>query len=254
VEDCQWHKLRVVWDPSSHWLRTYFDGVLRVEKQIDLVAVIFNNDPNVYWGFTGATGGSVNLQQFCTALDPIFTNNLTANMGCAGTQVQFTNQSESFAPIASYHWDFGDGTSSNLSNPPVHSYSTPGIYPVKLKITGLDGCERDTTQLITIGSVPDAAFTIASVCNGRLPSMVLPVTQFGVTYSWKLDGVIVSTNRIPVLPVLSNGTHQLQLTVHSMAGCGADATVQQTFTVAPSPVILLTRRPNACGLTCREYK
>lgn len=70
VEDCQWHILRISWDPVSKWLRAYFDGSLRVEAQVDLIASIFNNDPMVYWGFSAATGGAYNLQQFCTALNP----------------------------------------------------------------------------------------------------------------------------------------------------------------------------------------
>ncbi|HUC83067.1 MAG TPA: hypothetical protein VMR70_19315, partial [Flavisolibacter sp.] len=110
IEDCQWHKLRITWDAGTKWLRTYFDGVLRLQRQVDLVATIFNNDPNVYWGFTGATGGQVNLQQFCTALDPIFSSGFPNNVVCEGQPVSFTNASESFAPISSYLWNFGDGT------------------------------------------------------------------------------------------------------------------------------------------------
>jgi len=37
IEDCQWHVLRVSWDATTHWIRAYFDDVLRVEAQKDLV-------------------------------------------------------------------------------------------------------------------------------------------------------------------------------------------------------------------------
>ena len=149
VEDCAWHKLRISWDAGSKFLRTYFDGVLRVEKQVDLVTSIFNNDPNVYWGFTGATGGSVNLQQFCTALDPVFATNFPNYIGCEGTGMLFTDASESFAPIASYHWTFGDGTFSTEQNPPAHIYAAAGDYSVHLKIKAQDGCEREVIRIVS---------------------------------------------------------------------------------------------------------
>lgn len=146
IEDCQWHKLRITWDAATKWLRTYFDGVLRIEKQVDLVATVFNNNPLVYWGFSGATGGSVNLQQFCTALDPVFRPDFTTGAACDGTPVQFTNASESFAPIAGYNWSFGDGVTSTAANPPPHLYPGPGEYKVTLKVKGQDGCERDSSK------------------------------------------------------------------------------------------------------------
>ena len=95
IEDCQWHVFRISWDPVTHWLRAYFDGQLRVEKQVDMITTIFNNDPNVFWGFTAATGGAHNLQQFCTALNPGFSTNVGANGACFGTPITFTDNSVS---------------------------------------------------------------------------------------------------------------------------------------------------------------
>jgi PKD repeat protein len=187
VEDCQWHRLRITWDPSSLWLRAYFDNVLRVEKQIDLITTIFNNDPNVYWGFTGATGGQVNLQQFCTALDPDFTVNLTGGGGCVGQPLQFSSTSQSFAPINSYTWDFGDNTGNNLPNPPAHVYLQPGNYNVKLKILGQDGCENDTSKNIAIGEIPSAELQIWDTCFGQVPRVVFNSTDIGTQSSWQAD-------------------------------------------------------------------
>src|SRR6185503_16035744 len=157
IEDCQWHILRITWDPATQWLKAYFDDHLRVEAQVNLTGTIFNNDPNVYWGFTAATGGAHNLQQFCTALNPIFTTDAANDAVCFGTPVGFTESSISFAPIQSWFWDFGDGTTSTLQNPPPHNYLLPGIYNVKLAIKGLDGCISDTVRKqITVGTKPVA--------------------------------------------------------------------------------------------------
>jgi hypothetical protein len=53
IEDCSWHVFRITWDPSTQWLRAYFDGHLRVETVVNLVSTIFNNDPLVFWGLPG---------------------------------------------------------------------------------------------------------------------------------------------------------------------------------------------------------
>ena len=237
VEDCAWHKLRITWDASTKWLRTYFDGVLRVEKQVDLTTSIFNNDPNVYWGFTGATGGAVNMQQFCTALDPIFTINVPNNIGCEGTGVAFTDLSESFAPIASYHWAFGDGTFSTAQNPPAHIYSTPGDYSVILKIKGQDGCEREVTNTIKIASIPAASMQVFDTCFKRSPRLQFQSQNFGVDYTWSIDGQAVPGNQQPMLTNLSTGLHQLKLVVSSIYNCGPPDTATASFIIKPIPVV-----------------
>jgi gliding motility-associated-like protein len=232
VEDCQWHKLRISWDPSTNWLRAYFDGVLRVEKQVDLIATIFNNDPMVYWGFSGATGGEVNLQQFCTALDPVFSN----NNGCAGSTIQFISHSESFAPIASYTWDFGDGTSSAVQDPPPHIYNQPGNYPVKLKIKGLDGCENDTIVTVTIGSLPMAKFQVNDTCYPNTPTVLTQGNNFAVGWEWTLDGTRLPGQQ-PVLDNLPPGSHQLQLVLSSLYNCSAPDTANVSFRILPRPEV-----------------
>lgn len=236
VEDCKWHVLRISWDPSTKWLRSYFDGALRVQKQIDLVSAIFNNDPNVYWGFTGATGGEVNLQQFCTALNPIVANNLTIDTTCVGTTIQFTSQSESFAPITDYTWSFGDGTGSNLQNT-SHSYSAPGIYSVNLKIRGQDGCENDTTRKIVVAADPFVSLTVFDTCYAHLPRINLIANDFGINYQWSVDGNFNSSKQQPELNGLPVGNHSLDLTVNSMYSCGSPRSAHADFTIKPIPDI-----------------
>ena len=58
IEDCQWHTLRISWNPSSKKIKTQIDGVDRVQATIDMVADIFGGNPKVFWGFTAATGGA----------------------------------------------------------------------------------------------------------------------------------------------------------------------------------------------------
>ena len=69
-------------------------------------------------------------------------------LGCPSEQITFDG-STSFLPngsaLYSHNWDFGDGTSDNVSWPTVtHSYTQPGIYHVVLTITVLsaDGVQQ----------------------------------------------------------------------------------------------------------------
>jgi gliding motility-associated-like protein len=237
VEDCQWHKLRVTWDPATQWLRAYFDESLRVEVQINLVGTIFNGDPNVYWGFTGGTGGQVNLQQFCTALDPIYTTDITNNVACPGKTINFSNTSESFAPIIGYHWDFGDGSNSDAMIPPPHNYVNEGEYKVSLQIKGLDGCENDTFHIITVGSIPNAQFSVSDTCFGFAP-VIKPLTAgYGLAYEWRVDGSLASVMEKPSFANLASGPHLIQMTASSVSNCGPPSTASQTVFIKPLPEV-----------------
>ncbi len=250
IEDCQWHSFRISWDPVTHSLKTYFDGVFRLETTVDLVASIFNNDPLVYWGFSAATGGANNLQQFCTALNPGFTTNITGNTTCIGNAVSFTNTSQSFAPIASFFWDFSDGTTSTLVNPPPHLYAVPGVYEVKLAITGLDGCFSDTLRkTITVGDYPVANFDVYDTCAGVIPRIIdrSQVTVGAISqWTWELDGTPIAFTQQPQFSNLSPGVHQLQLTVSSNHGC-ASSPFSRSFTIHAKPVITAQATPACAG-------
>jgi gliding motility-associated-like protein len=243
IEDCQWHIFRITWDPATQWLRAYFDDHLRVEAQVNMIATIFNNDPNVFWGFTAATGGANNLQQFCTALNPDFSTNAGANGVCFGTPITFTDHSVSFAPIQSWYWNFGDGATSNVKNPPAHLYASPGVYQVKLVITGLDGCVSDTLRKnITIGTKPVADFQVFDTCMGIPVRVINQSTNLVGTinqWTWILDGNAVAIDQQPTLIVSTPGLHTVKLVVKTNVGCESD-TVTKTFIANPAPVVNLT--------------
>jgi len=247
IEDCKWHTLRIIWEASTHWLRSYFDNVLRVQVQVDLIGTIFHNYPMLYWGFSASTGAYNNLQKFCTALTPSFTTHFTNNASCVGNSVLFQNKSRSFAPLRDHYWDFGDGTTSN-ANEPAHIYSAPGLYTVKLVETGLDGCKSDTlSKVIEIGDYPVADFEIFDTCSGTPPRITdRSSLKIGAIsqWSWKLDGNIVFESQSPQLANVPPGNHRLELIVSSNDGCASSA-VGRTFSLRPAPVISV-QAANGC--------
>ncbi len=248
IEDCQWHTLRIRWDAISFKMDVFFDGEFRLSMVNNIVANYFNNDPLVFWGFTGATGGSVNLQQFCTSLNPAFTTGTPNNAVCIGSAMSFSDNSVSFAPIQSWYWNFGDGSSSILQNPPPHIYASPGVYNTKLVITGLDGCIGDTLRRnITIGSKPVAAFEVFDTCSGRAPrvnDLSSNAVGFINNRTYLVNGLNISDLQQPPFSNLAAGSHQLKLVVRSAIGCESD-TASKTFIIKPSPSISMNA-PNGC--------
>lgn len=95
---------------------------------------------------------------------PMPTANFNADpvTGCPPLEVQFSDSSIAGTQIA-YLWDFGDGTTSTLSNP-SHIYSVPGSYTVILTVSTSNGCVSTNTftvpNMVTILPLPTAGFSI----------------------------------------------------------------------------------------------
>jgi len=115
--------------------------------------------------------------------------------GTAPLTVHFTaTASDPDGSIASYHWDFGDGTTSNKQNP-THEFSSVGYYNVILTVTDDDGAI--TTHSIGINVVskppnnPPTCSLSANPTSGKAPlivtfSMSASDTD-GSIASWQLD-------------------------------------------------------------------
>ncbi|MFN0215219.1 MAG: PKD domain-containing protein [Saprospiraceae bacterium] len=64
-------------------------------------------------------------------------------------QIEFTDLS--YYEPATWHWDFGDGTSSQDTSP-VHLYAAPGIYTVCLRVCNANACDT-VCQVVEIEAV-----------------------------------------------------------------------------------------------------
>ncbi|HUR10428.1 MAG TPA: PKD domain-containing protein [Flavitalea sp.] len=240
IEDGKWHSLRIIWDATAKTLSAQVDGVDRVKTTQDLVSQIFSGNPEVFWGFTGSTGGSRNHQRFCTSLNPQFTLPAGAST-CFPAAIQLHDESRSFGSIVKYFWDFGDGTKDSVAQPVAHSYTSPGIYKVKLQILGNNGCLSDPFEKeITIGSKPVAAFTISPSIpceNDTLQITDSSFVQVGTIdrWSWLIGSNDFSTREVPRVP-LSGGNFPIVLTVKTKEGCEAESPLVRINTL-PLPSV-----------------
>ena len=160
VEDGMNHLFRVTWDPATMELEVFWDGSSMFVYTGDMVTDFFEGDPEVYFGWTGATGGANNRHVVCSYREVDFTTDhdlgdmITA---CPGETIAFTDNSTSDliyddVDIIEWEWDFGDGESSTMENP-THVYDTPGTYTVTLTVKDITGCFSEITKTVEIGGI-----------------------------------------------------------------------------------------------------
>lgn len=251
AEDCQSHVVRIVWDAPTLRLTAYVDGVLRIQAINDIVNTTFGGNPLVYWGFTASTGGLNNLQRFCTRLNAGITTSIANNATCLGNPVTFTASVDAFIPITTYYWSYGDGTTSNVPNPPPHTYTAAGNYTVKFVITGADGCVSDTSyQLINIGAKPTVQLSLHDTCSGKpltLQSIVISNDNSAITnYIWLVDDVLLTNAPSITSTTYTLGSHNVKLAVHTSYGCVSD-TAYGTFNILPIPSNAYTKNDTCLG-------
>ena len=248
IEDCSWHVLRIKWDANTKIFSAYMDAKLRVSIARDLVADVFYGDPLVYWGFTGGTGGSKNLQQVCLALRPLF-QVFPLDKRCIGDALTFYDSTISFAPVEKMYWDFGDGSPiDSIHVNPVHAYTAAGNYSVVQRVIGSDGCTETNTQQLTIGSAPVAQFGFNNACV--LDSVVKFKSESSATFGtinrwyWDLGDGTKSSLESFSKTYATPGLKKVNLVVSSVEGCVSD-TIHHIVQVYPKPVLDFAAT-NAC--------
>jgi len=138
-----------------------------------------------------------------------------------------------------WSWNFGDGTTSPLKNPPPHTYTNEGIYTVTLIASSATGCstsgsdtvkiQKPTVDLIGLPAYGCAPATINVSANAN--------TVDGVAfYTWDFVGNGGSSNaQTPPSQLYGPGSSPVFLTVTTNGGCQAiDTGFVKVGTVKPS--------------------
>jgi len=112
-------------------------------QNIDNVPVVFDMNLNIDNAAIGNSG---------------FTS--SPYMGCYPLQVNFTNNNPG---LLVYDWDFGNGQTSSLENPPTQTYNQPGDYVVNYTAYA----NLDTVDVYTLTDV-----TIHSITGGWGPEYI----------------------------------------------------------------------------------
>jgi gliding motility-associated-like protein len=177
VEDCKFHNIRVTWDATAQKLEVFIDCVSKLSYTGDIVKDIFNGDPNVFWGFTAATGLFNNKQEVCFKFTTLLDKPSKVNL-CKGDTVQLQAYGGE-----TYRWTPQAGLSNpNIANPVVKP-DTSTTYTVIVK----DKCGNEQRQEIRLDVNGDPIrFELGkdtSICEGS--SVKLDATgAFAKTFLW----------------------------------------------------------------------
>ena len=154
--------------------------------------------------------------------------------------------------IASYAWDFGDGTTGTGVMPAAHTYTDPGEYFVKLTVTDYWGNVGVALETITVGEAgaPTALINVTPSTTGIAPFTVYfdasqsSVADSGegcgscsiVSYAWNFgDGTPTGNGMTISHTYTSAGTYTVVLTVTDSNGNTGYDSVTITVNAAGVP-------------------
>ncbi len=151
----------------------------------------------------------------------------------------------------SYHWDFGDGQSSEEIDP-QHSYADEGVYTVTLTV--FNACDTVSISLeINILLLPNAAFSIPDsiqACGDALVNFVNQASENATSFLWLFPGGMPEFSSFinPFVGYAASGEYPVTLIVTNNAGSDTMVQIlhveilgfpaaQFTYTILPNGVV-----------------
>ncbi len=176
TEDGQYHSVRFTWNPSMNTFKAYFDCNLRLTYTGNIVQDIFGTNPNVYWGFTAATGAFSNRHEVCLRFSS-FTQSLSDSTICLGDSVPLFAMNG-----VSYQWTPSAGLSSDTIANPI---AFPGVTTTYfVAITDSCGDIRADSTTIQVDTCPPVV-TVTRLSCYEVRYQVTPFSgQAPYTFSW----------------------------------------------------------------------
>lgn len=162
--------------------------------------------------------------------------------------VHFTNNSSG---ADTYTWYFGDGTTSNDTNP-IHTYTNFGNFNVRLVALNAQGCSNNLTKnnfiriqapVATITQLPQEGCAPFEWTFNSNTTSTEPVTN----YLWDFGDGTTSTDANPT-HTFSQGTYNIKLIVTTASGCSDTVIVNHGIKVGNKPITGFYANPlNACA-------
>jgi gliding motility-associated-like protein len=176
----------------------------------------------------------------------------TKSVLCDMGSVTFLDTSRIVGRLRERSWDFGNGTGSGLPGPTV-PYTTPGVYPVSLKLTTLEGCSGRIAAPTPIRIVRTPKASISgnvSVCLDKTLTLrgletTTPRDTSILRWRWDFGNGQTSTSASPLAQSYPKvGNYSVTLLLSNSSGC--TDTVVRTIRVDSIPDIVLPPDTTVC--------
>ncbi|MCX6198611.1 MAG: PKD domain-containing protein [Bacteroidetes bacterium] len=163
---------------------------------------------------------------------------------CVNQLVTFTDNTVGVPGTAIYLWDFGDGQTSNLTDPD-HFYSDTGTYDVTLTITN-QGCSGDTVKLdYILIVVPKADFYFDFDCANPTTVSFRDSSQGADTWLWEFGDGSTDNIQNPTHTYATQGNYTVTLIVSNiLTGC-VDS-IQKTLPIGTPDANFTADTTNGC--------
>lgn len=190
---------------------------------------------------TSATGCKVDISTIITFQEPIIDFEATGT--CDNSEVFFINTtSNSDNSTTSFHWDFGDGTTSDLENP-KHLFASKGDYEVHFSFSNSLGCNYSITKTIKINPNPEPHLSDGFVCLDSSGKAVQTYTldtglpSDGFSYRWFLNDKLVADATENTYAVAQKGKYSVTA-IHNSTGCSGETFAMVESFHMPSEVVI----------------
>ncbi len=237
---------------KSEWtFQNYYP--LSIEGIGKSVSYNFTQSSNYYVTLyvTGANGCRNSVSKTVTINQPYVSINTTDYniSGCGSLTKKFQMYSYSNTKLASFTWDFGDGTTSTDAEP-EHTFTTGSFY-VTLKYTTVEGCSGKTDPYnVTVYAKPKADFSSISgttICGNQQVSFAQKGTN-SLWSSWFVNDSYWanSINSTFTYSFPDTGKYTIKL-ITSNPGCSDTMTKTDYITVLPSFPQITMMEPTCNG-------
>lgn len=128
--------------------------------------------------------------------------------------------------VVTWIWQFPNGNTSTLQNPPPQVYSVPGTFTVTGIATNSTGCRDTTTQVITVHALPTITIPGQMTIQSGFP-VTIPATYSPNVVSWVWSpstGLSCGDCPTPTAEPTTNTTYQVYFTDNN--GCSNIGEVQ----------------------------
>lgn len=173
---------------------------------------------------------------------------ITPNAGCSSI-ISTINNTSGINVGDTYIWNFDNGTTSGLQNPPEQTFiaiSSDTIYNAKLIITASNGCTDSVMQIVTMHPKPIASFTLSNDTVCANTAVVFSNNSIIATgYKWSFGDLTTSIAMNPTYAYSSPNNYAIQLIAMTAFGC--KDTTQSLIVVDSVPTAAFTNSTECFG-------